>query len=100
MPLEFFVFVVVFASNGLGRTFWVGAINFAAVPFFIALTWALAFGNLGFDARGVPGVAFAILLAVAARSCTFSLLWLQKEFRGLNVLEGSVEAGVLTYGRF
>ena len=94
VPLEFFVFVVVFASNGLGRTFWVGAINFAAVPFFIALTWALAFGNLGFDARGVPGVAFAILLTVAARSCAFSLLWLQKEFRGLNVLEGSVEAGV------
>ena len=83
-----------FAPNGLGRTFWVGAINFAAAPFFIALTWALAFGNLGFDARGVPGVAFAILLTVAATSCAFSLLWLQKEFHGLNVLEGSVEAGV------
>ncbi len=94
VPLEFFAFVIVFASNGLGKTFWVGAINFSAVPIFIALTWALAFGNLGLEAQGVPGVAYAILLTVAARSCAFLFLWLQKEFRGLNFLRGTPEAGV------
>lgn len=93
VPLEFFAFVIVFASNGLGKTFWVGAINFCAVPILIALTWVLAFGNLGFDAKGVPGVAYAILITVAIRSCAFLFLWLQKEFRGLNFLEGTTEAG-------
>ena len=93
VPLEFFAFVFVFASNGLGKTFWVGAINFCAVPILIALTWVLAFGNLGFDAQGVPGVAYAILITVAIRSCAFLFLWLQKEFRGLKFLEGTTEAG-------
>ena len=93
VPLECFAFVFVFASNGLGKTFWVGAINFCAVPILIALTWVLAFGNLGFDAQGVPGVAYAILITVAIRSCAFLFLWLQKEFRGLKFLEGTTEAG-------
>ena len=63
------------------------------MPILIALTWVLAFGNLGFDAQGVPGVAYAILITVAIRSCAFLFLWLQKEFRGLKFLEGTTEAG-------
>ena len=50
VPFELFGYVFVFISIGLGRTFWVGVISVLSIPLLIALTWAFAFGNLGFEA--------------------------------------------------
>lgn len=94
IPLEFFAFVIVFTSNGLGKTFWVGVINFACVPILILLTWIIAFGNLGVEAWGVNGVALSILITVAVRSLAFLLLLLQREFADIKFFGRATERGV------
>jgi Na+-driven multidrug efflux pump len=56
VPFELFGYVFVFISNGLGKTLWVGVISVLSIPLLIVLTWALAFGNFGFEAMGTHGI--------------------------------------------
>ena len=86
IPFELFTAVIVFASNGLGKTFWVGVVNAASIPVAILLTLTLAFGNFGFEAGGVQGVALAILITLTFRCACFLMLLRQGEFTGISIL--------------
>ena len=99
VPFELFGYVFVFISIGLGRTFWVGVISVLSIPLLIALTWALAFGNLGFEAMGTRGIAFAILITWSIRAAAFLLLVLQKEFSGIHFFGSVAETGLSNRGR-
>ena len=94
VPFELFGYVFVFISTGLGRTFWVGVISVLSIPLLIILTWALAFGNFGFEAMGTRGIAFAILITWSIRAAAFLLLVLQKEFSDIHFFGSVAEAGL------
>lgn len=94
VPLDLFACVVMFASNGLGRTFWVGILNFASVPLLIFLTWVFAFSNLGIPVTAVEGCAYAIVLTIGLRSLAFLCLARQDEFKSINFWQGRVSPGV------
>ena len=85
IPIEIFTAVIVFTSNGLGKTFWVGVANAASIPVAVLLTWTLAFGNFGFEAQGVQGVALAILMTLTFRCACFLLLLRQREFTTISI---------------
>ena len=99
VPFELFGYVFVFISNGLGRTFWVGVISVLSIPLLIVLTWALAFGNFGFEEMGTHGIALAILITWSIRAAAFLLLVLQKEFRSIHFFGSVAEAGLNNRGR-
>lgn len=99
VPLDLFACVVMFASNGLGRTFWVGILNFASVPLLIFLTWILAFSNLGIPVTAVEGCAYAIVLTIGLRSLAFLCLARQDEFKSINFWQGRVSPGVNDTGK-
>ena len=99
VPFELFGYVFVFTSNGLGRTFWVGVISVLSIPLLIVLTWALAFGNFGFEAMGTHGIALAILITWSIRAAAFLLLVLQKEFSNIHFFGNVVETGLNDRGR-
>lgn len=94
VPLDLFACVVMFASNGLGRTFWVGILNFASVPLLIFLTWVFAFSNLGIPVTAVEGCAYAIVLTIGLRSLAFLCLARQDDFKSINFWRGRVSPGV------
>ena len=94
VPLDLFACVVMFASNGLGRTFWVGILNFASVPLLIFLTWVFAFSNLGIPVTEVEGCAYAIVLTIGLRSLAFLCLARQDDFKSINFWRGRVSPGV------
>ena len=94
VPLDLFACVVMFASNGLGRTFWVGVINFVSVPALIVLTWVFAFSNLGIPVTAVEGCAYAIVLTIGMRSLAFLCLALQDEFKSVNFWQGAVSSSL------
>lgn len=99
VPFELFGYVFVFISNGLGRTFWVGVISVLSIPLLIVLTWALAFGNFGFEAMGTGGIALAILITWSIRAAAFLLLVLQKEFSSIHFFGSVAETGLNDRGR-
>ena len=99
IPFELFGYVFVFISNGLGKTFWVGVISFLSIPLLIVLTWALAFGNFGFEAMGIRGLAFAILITWSIRAAAFLMLVLQKEFSSIQFFGSVAETGLNNRGR-
>lgn len=99
VPFELFGYVFVFISNGLGRTVWVGVISVLSIPLLIVLTWALAFGNFGFEAMGTRGIAFAILITWSIRAAAFLLLVLQKEFSSIHFFGSVAETGLNDRGR-
>ena len=94
VPLDLFACVVMFASNGLGRTFWVGILNFASVPLLIFLTWVFAFSNLGIPVTAVEGCAYAIVVTIGLRSLAFLCLARQDDFKSINFWRGRVSPGV------
>lgn len=99
VPFELFGYVFVFISNGLGRTFWVGVISVLSIPLLIVLTWALAFGNFGFEAMGTGGIALAILITWSIRAAAFLLLVLQKEFSSIHFFGSVAETSLNDRGR-
>ena len=94
VPLDLFACVVMFASNGLGRTFWVGILNFASVPLLIFLTWVFAFSHLGIPVTAVEGCAYAIVVTIGLRSLAFLCLARQDDFKSINFWRGRVSPGV------
>ena len=94
VPLDLCASVVMFASNGLGRTLWVGILNFVSVPLLIFLTWVFAFSDLGIPVTAVEGCAYAIVLTIGLRSLAFLCLAWQDEFKSINFWRGKVSPGL------
>lgn len=94
VPLDLLACVVMFASNGLGRTLWVGILNFVSVPLLIFLTWLFAFSDLGIPVTAVEGCAYAIVLTIGLRSLAFLCLAWQDEFKSINFWRGKISPGL------
>ena len=75
--------VVACTSIGLGKTFWVGVINFLGAVLLVPAVWVLGFGNLGFEPLGVEGCAYSLLLVTGLKTVFLFSLAFQTEFRGI-----------------
>lgn len=94
IPLDLVCCVIMFASSGLGRTFWVGVINFLAAPILLLLVWILAFGNLGAPPLGVEGCGYAVFITITLKSVASIFLALQEEFRSIEFIKSRTVADV------
>ena len=83
IPLDLCSMVVACTSIGLGKTFWVGIINFLGAVLIVPAVWVLGFGNLGFEPLGVEGCAYSLLLVTGLKTVFLFSLAFQSEFRGI-----------------
>lgn len=83
VPLDLLACVIIFISNGIGRTFWPAAVSAGAFITMVLVTWLIALGNAGFVAMGSEGIAYSFLIAILAKVILSIFLLLQSDFRSL-----------------
>lgn len=83
VPLDLLACVIIFISNGIGRTFWPAVVSAGAFITMVLVTWLIALGNAGFVAMGSEGIAYSFLIAILAKVILSIFLLLQSDFRSL-----------------